>query len=890
MAGMKRHHDGTQAIHTYNKQQPPDGTGRQYGDTQAKHRRLSNHQCGQRYGGNVPTNGNVSYEMSRKPEVRKSKLDDKQRALMKARSGLPIHPHTPGIRRALHLGRDVLLLVGETGSGKSTQVPQYLLSEPWCKRGIAITQPRRVAAVSLARRVAEEMGTTLGTQSPKSLVGYSVRFDQNVAPATRLKYLTEGMLLQEMLRDPFMTQYSCVIVDEVHERSVNCDLILGFLRRLVTSKRARKERRGEPLKVVVMSATAEVEALYDFFAEGFREDTINGVETTTSGPTSPKPTPLTNGVKPSTSSSHKGKKKIATIPNGHEPLVKGSHHNDASSSSFSGFSSDSETDKPSVIEAFSDHISTHYVEGRQYPVEISYLSEPAQEYIEAALDTIFQIHRKEPLPGDILVFVTGQDVVESLEALIKEKAAELDPSIPRLHALPLFAALPHAAQQAIFNPTKKGTRKVILATNIAETSVTIPGVRFVVDSGLAKVKEFRSSLGLDSLLVKPISRSAAIQRKGRAGREAPGKCYRLYTEKEYLKLEEANTPEILRCDLATAILTMKARGVADPLTFPLLSRPPSDSLQRAFQHLLRLGALDEKGNITSAGKQMSRLPLAPALSRVIIAAAAQDAASSNIASDSSQPAESDPEASLTLATIDIIAALSSEKFFLPTTASITTNPDSDSTANPANQANTTDPTTDDPLPPRLHLQQTLHHRTGDHLTALLTLRSYASERTDRVAFSTARHLSHRALKAALTVRTQLRAQCIQSRLLHPSTVAGMQRLEDSGTAAPVGPEMAERVLRCFLVGFAGNVAVLRKSAGGGGGKGRGGGGSGGRGEYRTIEGVREVVVHPGSVLFGRRCEAVLFQELVFTGRAFARGCSAVQVDWYAEAVGVVGAG
>ncbi|KAG9727986.1 ATP-dependent RNA helicase, partial [Aureobasidium melanogenum] len=208
----------------------------------------------------------------------------RQNKLLQVRQSLPIWPQAANIRNAL-LENHVLILAGETGSGKSTQVPQFLHTSAWCTGRIAVTQPRRVAAVSLARRVAEEMGTPLG-KSPQALVGYNVRFDDNVGKNNRIKFLTEGMLLQEMLRDPALTEYSCVVVDEVHERSVNVDLLLGFLRGLVTgTSEAAKKRKGKPLKVVVMSATADTEKLNDFFSEGFGQprvqDSIPTVDSST---------------------------------------------------------------------------------------------------------------------------------------------------------------------------------------------------------------------------------------------------------------------------------------------------------------------------------------------------------------------------------------------------------------------------------------------------------------------------------------------------------------------------------------------------------------------------------------------------------------------------------
>ena len=319
----------------------------------------------------------------------------KKLKLQHERAQLPIWSHADSIRQGLKDFKDVLLLVGETGSGKSTQVPQFLLGEPWCKRCIAVTQPRRVAAISLARRVAEEMGTTLGSMSPASKVGYSVRFDNNTSPGTRIKYLTEGMLLQEMLRDPLLTQYSAVIVDEVHERSVNVDLILGFMRNLIT--RRREAPRADSIKVVVMSASADTEALSEFFEAGYP-----GLE--------------------------------ADMPLWQDESVENGNFSD---SSWSGISDDeskvTKADRKRRAGRQTDSkISTCYIEGRQYPIQTIYAPEPTQDFTETALQKIFEIHHKEPLPGDILVFLTGQDTVESLENLVNEYAAAMDPKVPKV--------------------------------------------------------------------------------------------------------------------------------------------------------------------------------------------------------------------------------------------------------------------------------------------------------------------------------------------------------------------------------------------------------------------------------------------------------------------------
>lgn len=287
----------------------------------------------------------------------------KRDALLPVRKGLPIWLQADTIRASLKKN-NVLVLTGQTGSGKSTQVPNFLSSEPWCTKCIAITQPRRVAAISLARRVAEEMGSFMGTQSPSAKVGYNVRFDNATGPGTKIKFLTEGMLLQEMLRDSELSQYSAIVVDEVHERSVNVDLILGFLKNLLEQLEIGSSTRKHPFKVVIMSATADVESLVTFFEDS---QALSSPAATT---------------------------------------IDVSNHK--------------------------RQISTCFVEGRQYPVKTVYLPAPSQDWIEAALKIIFQIHYKEPLPGDILVFLTGQETIEGLEKLVKDYAKGMDMEVPKV--------------------------------------------------------------------------------------------------------------------------------------------------------------------------------------------------------------------------------------------------------------------------------------------------------------------------------------------------------------------------------------------------------------------------------------------------------------------------
>ncbi|KAI5846447.1 P-loop containing nucleoside triphosphate hydrolase protein [Morchella snyderi] len=680
----------------------------------------------------------------------KGQLKGQATNLRKQRESLPIWEHRNDLRSALR-EKNVLVMLGETGSGKSTQIGQFLVNEPWMQKRkirdskgrellvggcIAITQPRRVAAINLARRVAQEMGVHLGEE-----VGYTVRFDNKSSKEkTKIKFLTDGMLLQEMLHDPLLKQYSAIIVDEAHERTVGTDLVMGFLRNLVYG--ARGESSGSNMKLVVMSATIEVGRMAWFF-EKDREG----------------------------------------------------------------------NDEAKVTEVLST-VSRFQVPGRQFSVELYHSPEPVADYVDAALRTIFQIHYGEPMPGDILVFLTGQDEIEALQKLVDDYAKAMDNNVPKIHVLPLYAALPQAQQQKVFQPApERNMRKVILATNIAETSVTVSGVRHVIDCGKVKTKQYRPRIGLESLLVTPISKSSAMQRTGRAGREAPGKCFRLFTEEQFLALEEATVPEILRCDIATAILTLKARGQEDVLGFDYIDPPTRESLIKGLEQLFSLGALDNKGNINGLGRKMAMLPLSPALARVLIAAAEKEMRCL-------------PEA------IDIIAALSVENLFVT-------------------------PQSEDKREEMDEARKEFERREGDHLMLLQVVRGWEAQESHKKAWAEKHFVSHRALLNWADVRKQLRQYCQRI----------MSSIQETGPLeTPITPEHGTRILKCFLKGFFHNTARLVPD-----------------GSYRTVLGSQIVAIHPSSVLFGKKIEAIMYHEFVYTTRPFARSVSAIQMDWLVDA-------
>ncbi|RPB04133.1 P-loop containing nucleoside triphosphate hydrolase protein [Choiromyces venosus 120613-1] len=786
-------------------------------------------------------------------QIHQGQLKAQVARLRPLRVNLPIWEHQGDIRAALR-EKDVLVMLGETGSGKSTQIGQFLVNQKWMDRRkvsitmgdgdgrdrevmvggcIAITQPRRVAAINLARRVAQEMGCHLGDE-----VGYSVRFDNKSSEKTRIKFLTDGMLLQEMLHDPLLRRYSAVVVDEAHERTVGTDLVMGFLRGLVYGK-----RKG--LKVIVMSATLEVEKMALFFEkdrEGAlafikaKEERRKGKErrkvVEVNGGTNGKVAheELPNGIE---EGKHKKKKKKgkqdAGAPriNGNPydrksddkdsspPLVngdrKGSVEEGGSSNERSPEGPDSE-DEP-----YDGTVAAFTVPGRQFPVEIYYAPESVADYVDAALRTVFQLHYGQPLPGDILVFLTGQEEIEALQKLIQDYAESMDKNVPKILVLPLYSALPPGLQQRVFQPAyEKNMRKVILSTNIAETSVTVPGVRHVVDCGKVKTKQYRPKIGLESLLITPVSKSSALQRTGRAGREAAGKCYRLYTEPDFIKLAEVTVPEILRCDVASSILTLKARGQEDVLSFDYLDSPGRDALGRGLEHLYTLGALDNSGRINELGHKMAKLPLVPALARVLIAAA-------------------EPAMDCLHEAIDIIAALSVENILLT-------------------------PTGDEKREQMEGERKEFDRREGDHIMLLTLVREYESQ-SQKKTWAEKHFVSHRAMQNLLDVRKQLKQYT--TRLTSTSSL--------STPATVITPDLATRILKCFLKGFLHNTARLVPD-----------------GSYRTVVGNQVVAIHPSSVLFGKKVEAIVYHEFVYTTRAFARGVSAVEMGWVGE--GLVGGG
>ncbi|CAA7388058.1 unnamed protein product [Spirodela intermedia] len=438
----------------------------------------------------------------------------------------------------------VIVVVGETGSGKTTQLTQYLHEDVYTKGAIiGCTQPRRVAAMSVAKRVSEEMETDLGDK-----VGYAIRFEDVTSPNTVIKYMTDGVLLRETLKDADLDKYRyapsdssqyfiffgifCTLDlfnlmdDGTHERSLSTDVLFGILKKVVSRRR--------DFKLIVTSATLNAEKFSNFFG---------------------------------------------SVPIFHIP-------------------------------------------GRTFPVNILYSQTPCEDYVEAAVKQALTIHLTSP-PGDILIFMTGQDEIEASCYALAERIQQLVSSssraVPELSILPIYSQLPADLQAKIFQPAAAGARKCIVATNIAETSLTVDGILYVIDSGYGKMKVYNPRMGMDALQVFPVSRAAADQRAGRAGRTGPGTCYRLYTESAYLNEMLPNpVPEIQRTNLGNVVLLLKSLRVDNLLDFDFMDPPPQENILNSMYQLWVLGALNNVGGLTEIGWRMVEFPLDPPLAKMLL--------------------------------------------------------------------------------------------------------------------------------------------------------------------------------------------------------------------------------------------------------------------------------
>ncbi|EDN08092.1 pre-mRNA splicing factor ATP-dependent RNA helicase prp16 [Histoplasma mississippiense (nom. inval.)] len=442
----------------------------------------------------------------------------KSKSLKEQREYLPAFAVREELLRVIR-DNQVVIVVGQTGSGKTTQLTQFLYEDGYAKLGmIGCTQPRRVAAMSVAKRVSEEMEVKLG-----GLVGYAIRFEDCTSNETAIKYMTDGVLLRESLVQPDLDKYSCIIMDEAHERALNTDVLMGLIKKVLARRR--------DLKLIVTSATMNAERFSKFY--------------------------------------------------GGAPEF--------------------------------------FIPGRTFPVDIQYSRSPCEDYVDSAVKQVLAIHVSQG-PGDILVFMTGQEDIEVTCEIIAERLALLnDP--PKISILPIYSQMPADLQAKIFDRAPPGVRKVIVATNIAETSLTVDGIMYVVDAGFSKLKVYNPRMGMDTLQITPISQANASQRAGRAGRTGPGKAYHLFTELAFKnELYIQTIPEIQRTNLSNTVLLLKSLGVKDLLDFDFMDPPPQDTITTSLFDLWALGAIDNLGDLTPMGRRMSAFPMDPSLAKLLISA------------------------------------------------------------------------------------------------------------------------------------------------------------------------------------------------------------------------------------------------------------------------------
>lgn len=631
-------------------------------------------------------------------------------SLKEQRESLPVYKMRQDLLDAIN-GNQFMVIVGETGSGKTTQLTQYLYEEGYNANGLMIgcTQPRRVAAISVAKRVSEEMECALGGK-----VGYTVRFDDQTSRDTKIKYMTDGILQREALLDPLMSKYSVIILDEAHERTVATDVLFCLL------KKAALQRPD--LKVIVTSATLDSKKFSEYFTNC--------------------------------------------------PVLK--------------------------------------IPGKTFPVDVFYSKALQMDYVEAALDTVMEIHINEAR-GDILVFLTGQEEIDACCEILFERVKNLEDTLDlKLIILPVYSALPNEIQSKIFEPTPPDSRKVIFATNIAETSITIDGIHYVVDPGFSKVNTYNPRLGIEQLIITPISQAQSNQRKGRAGRTGPGKCYRLYTESAFLnEMLPSTVPDIKRQNLSNTILLLKAMGISDLLSFEFMDPPPKSAMVYALEELYHLQALDDAGQLTPLGKKMSQFPMEPLLSRTLLASI---------------------ELKCSEEVLIIISLLSVQNIFY----------------RPKNNQIEAD-----------RKRMNFAHPYGDHLTLLnvynkwkvvSSTSSFSRNKVSTTKWCEMNYLHERHLKKSKDVYDQIRK--IFDKL-------------DLQTIS-CGPNI-DNVRKAFVFGFFRNSA--KKKSGN---------------TYTTIVDNTEATIHPGSVLFGKSCDYVIYHSLIMTTTEYMSTLTTIDPKWLCE--------
>jgi ATP-dependent RNA helicase DDX35 len=517
--------------------------------------------------------------------------------------------------------------------------------------------------VTVATRVAEEMRCNVGDE-----VGYSIRFEDKTSAKTRIKFLTDGLLLREALVDPLLSRYSVIMVDEAHERSLSTDILLGIL------KKIRKKR--PELRIIVSSATLQAENIASFFSE-------------------------------------------ERNPSGQCKIIS--------------------------------------IEGRAYSVDVLYLENPAEDYVEKAVAVAFDIHTHEA-DGDMLVFLSGREEIETAIQKLSDRAAGLHPKAQALLPIPLYAGLSTDEQMYVFEPAPENTRKVVFSTNIAEASVTIDGIAYVIDAGYAKLRAYNPQTGIDTLTAVPISKASATQRAGRAGRTKPGKCYRLYTETNFSCLPDSTIPEIQRSNLAPVILQLKALGIDNIARFNFITPPPSPLITRALELLYSLGAIDDYAKLTKPlGTRMAELSVEPMMAKVLLSAPSFGC----------------------LTEILSIAAMTSLQ------GSVWFHHDGEKKAMQASR-------------------RKFAAEEGDHLTLLNVYQAFVTKGRQDSKWCRDNHLNHKSMLRTVSIRTQLK---------HYLERFGLNVVESLASAGASGntnaAEKAKQIQRCLTAGYFAHAARMQ---------------------------------------------------------------------------------
>lgn len=581
----------------------------------------------------------------------------------------------------------------------------------------------------MATRVAEEMRCQLGDD-----VGYSIRFEDVTSAKTRIKFLTDGMLLREALVDPLLSRYSVIMVDEAHERSLSSDILLGLLKKI-------KKRRSD-LRIIVSSATLEAEK----FAHFFQAD-------------------------------------------------------------------DSSEDQCKVVS----------IEGRTYPVDIMYLEQPTDDYVERAVQTAFMIHQQEA-PGDILVFLTGREEIDTAIEKLSDLASSLHPQAQAIQSLPLYAGLSTEEQMYVFAEAAENTRKVIFSTNIAEASVTISGVVYVIDCGFVKLRTFNPTTNIETLTPFPTSKASAIQRAGRAGRTQPGKCFRMYTQQAYNALQPTTTPEIQRSNLAPIVLQLKALGIDNVVRFDFLSPPPSQLMVRAFDLLYSLGAVDDYAKLTSPlGARMAELSILPMMAKCLLS--------------SSEPKFNCQSEILT---ISAMTSLQGNIWF------------HHSGEKKAMELS----------------RRKFAAEEGDHLTLLNVYQAFITKGRREAKWCHDNHLNFKSMTRAISIRNQLRRyiERLGVKVDEPSSLSS----SNPAYLAPKPPapttDKATSILHCLTTGFFSHAAKMQPD-----------------GSFRSVSGDVTMYAHPTSLMFNRKAQYVIFHELLETSdKIYIKDISKVEKSWLVD--------